>query len=57
MAAADNSSTQNAAYNQPLPRGYTYMQVGTPDLAERCKEISRQKGFTVRLINVRIGIQ
>lgn len=36
------------------PDGYTFLPVGTPDLAERCKELSRQKGFTVNVVNVRL---
>ena len=37
-----------------MPSGYTFLPVGTPDLAERCKEISRKKDVPVNVVNVRI---
>ncbi|KAK5717897.1 hypothetical protein LTR15_008739 [Elasticomyces elasticus] len=37
-------------YNELLP-GYTFMPVGTPDLAERCKEISRKQNYDVSVVN------
>ncbi|KAK5160171.1 hypothetical protein LTS14_002278 [Recurvomyces mirabilis] len=39
------------AYKQAVPQGYKFLPVGTPDLAERCKEISRQKGCDVNVVN------
>ncbi|KAK3066137.1 hypothetical protein LTR53_017634 [Teratosphaeriaceae sp. CCFEE 6253] len=42
-----------AAYTQAIPRGYTFLPVGTPDLAERCKEISRQKDYAVNVVNAK----
>ncbi|KAK0275480.1 hypothetical protein LTR54_015632 [Friedmanniomyces endolithicus] len=41
-------------YTQNMPSGYTFLPVGTPDLAERCKEISRKKDVPVNVVNVRI---
>ncbi|KAK5132657.1 hypothetical protein LTR08_008779 [Meristemomyces frigidus] len=35
------------------PPGYTFLPVGTPDLAERCKELSRQKCFSVNVVNAK----
>ncbi|KXT01487.1 hypothetical protein AC578_4526 [Pseudocercospora eumusae] len=37
------------------PSGFTFLPVGTPDLAERCKEISRQRGLPVNVVNVCIA--
>jgi len=37
------------------PPGYISLPVGTPDLAELCKELSRQKGFPVTVVNVRLS--
>ncbi|KAK4560571.1 hypothetical protein LTR86_005768 [Recurvomyces mirabilis] len=39
------------AYKQAVPPGFKFLPVGTPDLAERCKEISRQKGCDVNVVN------
>lgn len=35
------------------PQGYAFLPVGTPDLADLCKELSRQRGFAVNVVNVR----
>jgi len=35
-----------------MPTGYTFLPVGTPDLAERCQEISRKKDVPVNVVNV-----
>ncbi|KXT13616.1 hypothetical protein AC579_9763 [Pseudocercospora musae] len=35
------------------PSGFTFLPVGTPDLAERCKEISRQRGLPVNVVNAK----
>lgn len=39
------------SYQNPPP-GYIFLPVGTPDLAERCKELSRQRGLPVSVVNV-----
>ncbi|KAG9803778.1 hypothetical protein KCU63_g24047, partial [Aureobasidium melanogenum] len=36
--------------------GYTFLPVGYADLAERCKEKSRQLGVDVAVVSVRISI-
>lgn len=38
---------------QHAPRGYTFLPLGTNDLAERCKELSRQRNFPVQVVDVR----
>ncbi|RMY17235.1 hypothetical protein D0866_13523 [Hortaea werneckii] len=38
------------SYRDP-PTGYVFLPVGTPDLAERCKELSRQRGLPVSVVN------
>ncbi|KAK0800383.1 hypothetical protein LTR91_013465 [Friedmanniomyces endolithicus] len=40
-------------YTQNMPSGYTFLPVGTPDLAERCKEISRKKDVPVNVVNAK----
>ncbi|TKA80308.1 hypothetical protein B0A55_02214 [Friedmanniomyces simplex] len=40
-------------YRQNMPPGYTFLPVGTPDLAERCKEISRMKDVPVNVVNAK----
>ncbi|KAK0934390.1 hypothetical protein LTR29_014052 [Friedmanniomyces endolithicus] len=40
-------------YTQHMPSGYTFLPVGTPDLAERCKEISRKKDVPVNVVNAK----
>jgi hypothetical protein len=37
--------------NRPPP-GYTFLALGTPDLAELCKELSRKRGLPVNVVNV-----
>jgi hypothetical protein len=37
--------------NKP-PFGYTFLALGTPDLAELCKELSRKRGLPVNVVNV-----
>ncbi|KAK0927447.1 hypothetical protein LTR29_017635 [Friedmanniomyces endolithicus] len=39
-------------YMYNMPTGYTFLPVGTPDLAERCQEISRKKDVPVNVVNV-----
>ncbi|KAM3419288.1 hypothetical protein BST61_g5225 [Cercospora zeina] len=34
------------------PEGFQFLPVGTPDLADRCKELSRQRGLPVNVVNV-----
>lgn len=38
---------------QQAPRGYIFLPLGTNDLAERCKELSRQRNFPVQVVDVR----
>ncbi|SMY19907.1 unnamed protein product [Zymoseptoria tritici ST99CH_1A5] len=38
---------------QEAPPGFQYLAVGTPDLAERCKELSRLRGFPVTIVHGR----
>ncbi|KAK1079031.1 hypothetical protein LTR33_006733 [Friedmanniomyces endolithicus] len=40
-------------YTQNMPSGYTFLPVGTPDLAERCKEISRKRDVPVNVVNAK----
>lgn len=40
------------SYTSP-PEGFTYVPVGTPDLSERCKQLSKQRGLPVYIVNVR----
>ncbi|KAI5369465.1 hypothetical protein Slin15195_G003410 [Septoria linicola] len=35
------------------PDGFQFLPVGTPDLAERCKELSRQRGLPVNVVNAK----
>ncbi|KAF2206707.1 hypothetical protein CERZMDRAFT_103102 [Cercospora zeae-maydis SCOH1-5] len=35
------------------PEGFQFLPVGTPDLADRCKELSRQKGLPVNVVNAK----
>ncbi|QIX02188.1 hypothetical protein AMS68_007705 [Peltaster fructicola] len=35
------------------PPGYVFLPLGTPDLAECCKEISRQQGYPVNIVNAK----
>lgn len=37
------------------PPGYVFVPLGTPDLAELCKEISRQRDYSVNIVNVSMG--
>ncbi|KAK5110360.1 hypothetical protein LTR62_006068 [Meristemomyces frigidus] len=39
------------AFKKEMPAGYEFLPVGTPDLMERCKELSRQRGFPVNVVN------
>ncbi|KAI6887295.1 hypothetical protein KC360_g1695 [Hortaea werneckii] len=38
------------SFREPPP-GYVFLPVGTPELAERCKELSRQRGLPVSVVN------
>ncbi|KAI7573592.1 hypothetical protein KC346_g20287, partial [Hortaea werneckii] len=40
----------HTSFRDPPP-GYVSLPVGTPELAERCKELSRQRGLPVSLVN------
>lgn len=40
------------SYNKDLPPGYTFLAVGTPELAEFCKELSRKRNLPVNVVNV-----
>ncbi|KAI6816953.1 hypothetical protein KC332_g10535 [Hortaea werneckii] len=40
----------HTSFREPPP-GYVSLPVGTPELAERCKELSRQRGLPVSLVN------
>jgi len=42
---------QNTQITQPAP-GYTFLSVGYADLADHCKELSRQRGADVRIVSV-----
>ncbi|WPG99498.1 Hypothetical protein R9X50_00231300 [Acrodontium crateriforme] len=38
--------------NTKAPAGFTFLAVGTPELADRCKELSRKRGLPVNIVNV-----
>ncbi|KAF2767964.1 hypothetical protein EJ03DRAFT_137463 [Teratosphaeria nubilosa] len=40
----------HTSYHQ-APPGYIFVPVGTPELSERCKELSRQRGLPVNVVN------
>ncbi|CAK3891845.1 Hypothetical predicted protein [Lecanosticta acicola] len=43
----------HTTFRQNAPPGFHYLPVGTPDLAERCKELSRQRGLPVSVVNAK----
>ncbi|KAK3708915.1 hypothetical protein LTR37_011245 [Vermiconidia calcicola] len=40
----------HTSYANPPP-GYTHVPVGTPELAERCKELSRRRQYAIHVVN------
>lgn len=42
------SETYDAA-----PPGYVFMPLGTPELADYCKNLSQQQGYPIHVVNVR----
>lgn len=60
LVAAPGGSDTNpgiqTTFAENAPPGFRFMPVGTPELAERCKELSRQRGFAVHVVNVRPSI-
>ncbi|GIZ39968.1 hypothetical protein CKM354_000332700 [Cercospora kikuchii] len=42
----------HTTYTNP-PDGFQFLPVGTPDLADRCKELSRQRGLPVNVVNAK----
>lgn len=40
------------SYYHKAPTGFAFLPLGTPELAERCKELSRLGGYAVNVVNV-----
>lgn len=50
LAPTDLLRSQTTYYDPP--RGYNFLPVGTPDLAELCKKKSRERELPVSVVNV-----
>ena len=44
---------QKTDRTQP-PKGYTFLAIGHADLADKCKDLSREKGVSVNVVSVSI---
>ena len=40
-------------FGRNAPPGFRFLPVGTSELAERCKELSRQRDMAINVVNVR----
>ncbi|KAL1587080.1 hypothetical protein WHR41_04001 [Cladosporium halotolerans] len=41
----------NTTYSTQAPKGFIFLEVGTPDLAELCKEVSRKRSLPVHIVH------
>ncbi|KAK4507369.1 hypothetical protein PRZ48_001104 [Zasmidium cellare] len=51
LAKKRKLATQTTTANAPA--GFTYVATGTPDLSDRCKELSKQRGLPVYIVNAK----